>query len=126
MAHAGSKPPTNTAGTTHNNSPIMPNGKASVVAPKLSDDNHVELEEINPSGHDLSPEDDIMQLARMGDIQGIEKLYDSGKFDASYCDAEGITPLHVLWPAILLGGGLTDPIYSGLQSIIGMRCASFS
>jgi palmitoyltransferase ZDHHC13/17 len=104
----------------------MPNGKASVVAPKLSDDNHVELEEINPSGHDLSPEDDIMQLARMGDIQGIEKLYDSGKFDASYSDAEGITPLHVLWPAILLGGGLTDPIYSGPQSIIGMRCANFS
>jgi ankyrin repeat protein len=95
MAHAGSKPPTNTTGTAQNDSPNMPNGKASVVAPKLSDDNHVELEEMNPSGQDLSPEDDIMQLARMGDIQGIEKLYDSGKYDALYCDAEGITPLHV-------------------------------
>jgi palmitoyltransferase len=76
----------------------MPNGKASVVAPKLSDDNHVELEEMSHPGQDLSPEDDIMQLARMGDIQGIEKLYDTGKYDALYCDSEGITPLHVFHP----------------------------
>jgi hypothetical protein len=93
MSHAGTKS-TITVGT-QNNSPIMPNGKASVVAPKLSDDSHVELEEIVHQGQDLSPENDIMQLARMGDVQGIEKLYDSGKYDALYCDAEGITPLHV-------------------------------
>lgn len=104
----------------------MPNGKASAVAPKLSDDNHVELEEINPSGQDSSPEDDIMQLARMGDIQGIERLYDSGKYDALYCDAEGITPLHVIRPAIVLDGGCTDPVCSGPQSIIATHCASFS
>ena len=80
----------------------MPNGKASVVAPKLSDDNHVELEEIIHQAQDFSPEDDIMQLARMGDVQGIEKLYESGKYDAQYCDAEGITPLHVFGSTILL------------------------
>lgn len=85
-------------GTTQHNSPIMPNGKASAVAPKLSDDNHVELEEIIHEGQDLSPEEDIMQLARMGDVQGIGKLFDSGKYDGQYCDAEGITPLH--WAAI--------------------------
>jgi hypothetical protein len=42
-----------------------------------------------------APEEDIMQLARLGDIQGIEALFESEKFDAHYCDAEGITPLHV-------------------------------
>jgi len=73
----------------------MPNGKASAVAPKLSDDNHVELADMLPSGTEIAPDEDIMQLARVGDIRGIEKLYDSGKFDASYCDEEGITPLHV-------------------------------
>jgi hypothetical protein len=125
MSHAGSKPPT-TAGTTQNNSPIMPNGKASVVAPKLSDDNHVELEEIIHQAQDFSPEDDIMQLARMGDVQGIEKLYDSGKYDAQYCDAEGITPLHVFGSAILLQDHILTFLRSGPQSTIGMRCANFS
>tara|TARA_R110002060_G_scaffold25247_4_gene34468 strand:+ start:406 stop:726 length:321 start_codon:yes stop_codon:yes gene_type:complete len=87
-----------TAATIHNNSVMLPNGngKAAAVAPKLSDDDHVEMEDMLPSGPEQSPEDDIMQLARLGDIQGIEKLYESGKFDAKYCDAEGITPLHVL------------------------------
>jgi ankyrin repeat protein len=99
MAHAGSKPPTNSTGTAQNSPPSMPNGKASAIAPKLSDDTHVELEDMSHPGQDLSPENDIMQLARMGDIQGIEKLYDSGKYDALYCDAEGITPLHVFWLA---------------------------
>lgn len=75
--------------------PIMPNGKASAVAPKLSDEGHVELTDISPSGPEMDPDQDIMQLARIGDIQGIEKLYDIGKYDASYCDGEGITPLHV-------------------------------
>lgn len=75
--------------------PMMPNGKASAVAPKLSDDDHVELADMLPSGPGMDPDEDIMQLARVGDIQGIEKLYDSGKFDASHCDEEGITPLHV-------------------------------
>jgi palmitoyltransferase len=80
---------------TANNSPMGPNGKASAAAPKLSDDDHVEMEEILASGSAVNPDEDIMQLARLGDIQAIEKLFDSGKFDASYADAEGITPLHV-------------------------------
>jgi hypothetical protein len=85
-----------------NNSPMGPNGKATAVAPKLSDDDHVEMEEILASGSAVNPDEDIMQLARLGDIQAIEKLFDSGKFDASYADAEGITPLHV-WMPILFG-----------------------
>lgn len=71
----------------------MPNGKTTAAAPKLSDDDHVELKDMLPSGP--LPEEDIMQLARVGDIAGIEKLYESGKFEPTYCDHEGITPLHV-------------------------------
>jgi len=74
------------------------NGKATAAAPKLSGDDQVELADMLPTGPKLDPAEDIMQLARLGDIQGIEKLYESGKFDASYCDAEGITPLHVRAP----------------------------
>jgi len=83
--------------TIQNNSVMLPtgNGKAAAVAPKLSDD-HVEMEDMLPSGPEQSPEEDIMQLARLGDIPGIERLYKTGKFDAQYCDAEGITPLHVI------------------------------
>ena len=73
----------------------MPNGKAIAVAPKLSDDDRVELADMLPTGPTIAPEDDIMQLARLGDVQAIEKLYESGKYDAAYCDGEGITPLHV-------------------------------
>lgn len=78
--------------------PNGPNGKASAVAPKLSDDEHVELEDMLPTGQAVNPEEDIMQLARLGDIPGIEALYDSGKYEPTYCDAEGITPLHVRNP----------------------------
>ncbi|TVY59700.1 Palmitoyltransferase AKR1 [Lachnellula suecica] len=88
---------TNAMGTA-TNSLMGLNGKASVAAPKLSDDDHVEMEEILSAGSPVNPDEDIMQLARLGDIQGIENLFDSGKFNAAYADAEGITPLH--WAAI--------------------------
>jgi palmitoyltransferase ZDHHC13/17 len=97
MSHADRKSSIGAESTT-GNTPNMPNGKASAVAPKLSDDDHVELADMLPTGPAIAPEEDIMQLARLGDIQAIEKLYDSEKFDATYCDAEGITPLHVLCP----------------------------
>jgi hypothetical protein len=76
-------------------SAVMVNGKASALAPKLSDDNDVELENMLPVGPVVPADQDIMQLARLGDIAGIQKLYDSGAFTSSYCDGEGITPLHV-------------------------------
>lgn len=79
--------------TTHTNSLMMPTGKATAAAPKLSDDGHVELGDMLPASPD--PQQDIMQMARVGDIQGIEGLYASGRFDKSYRDEEGITPLHV-------------------------------
>ena len=43
----------------------------------------------------LPVEEDIMQLARLGEIAAIQKLFDGGKYDATYTDEEGITPLHV-------------------------------
>lgn len=70
----------------------MPSGKSNIVAPALSDDNHVELGDMTPPEQ---PPADIMQLARIGDIQGVEKLFEEGVFDPIYCDGEGITPLHV-------------------------------
>jgi len=42
-------------------------------------------------------EDDIMQLARLGDIGAIQKLFQSGKSDSTYKDDQGVTPLHVSW-----------------------------
>ncbi|KAL8682297.1 MAG: hypothetical protein Q9186_001666 [Xanthomendoza sp. 1 TL-2023] len=42
--------------------------------------------------------EDLMQLARLGEIGPIQKLLDEGKFTADYKDAENITPLH--WAAI--------------------------
>jgi hypothetical protein len=81
------------AESTQNNAPMIPNGKATAAAPKLSDDDHVELADMLPGGP--PPEEDIMQLARLGDVQAIEALYESGKFEPTYADGEGITPLHV-------------------------------
>ena len=39
--------------------------------------------------------EDIMQLARLGELGPIQKLLDEGKYTADYQDAENITPLHV-------------------------------
>ncbi len=54
-----------------------------------------ELSEIPDKGPSVPLEEDIMQLARLGEIKAIQKLFDSGKFDATYKDEQGITPLHV-------------------------------
>ena len=54
-----------------------------------------ELSEIADKAPAIPLEEDIMQLARLGEIAAIQKLFDSGKFDATYKDEQGITPLHV-------------------------------
>lgn len=80
-------------------SPIMLNGKASAAAPKLSgSDDKVEMKNILSSGPDAQLDEDIMQLARLGNIPAIQKLFEAEKFHPTYCDAEGITPLHVCPP----------------------------
>jgi palmitoyltransferase ZDHHC13/17 len=41
---------------------------------------------------------DIMQMARIGDIQAMEALFETKEYDATYADDEGITALHVRMP----------------------------
>jgi hypothetical protein len=43
----------------------------------------------------LPIEEDIMQLARLGEIKAIQNLLASEKFTVKYADEQGITPLHV-------------------------------
>ncbi|KAF2637453.1 palmitoyltransferas-like protein akr1 [Massarina eburnea CBS 473.64] len=59
---------------------------------------NVEMEDMADKKPSLPIEDDIMQLARLGEVGAIQKLFDGGKFDATYKDEQGITPLH--WAAI--------------------------
>jgi hypothetical protein len=54
-----------------------------------------ELEQMADKKPTLPVEEDLMQLARLGEIGAIQKLFDSGKFDATFKDEQGITPLHV-------------------------------
>lgn len=58
----------------------------------------MELERRSPSEDKLPLHEDIMQLARLGEIEPVKQLFEDGKFDAQYQDREGITPLH--WAAI--------------------------
>lgn len=91
MTEAGS----NSRLLSNQSSPKM-NGKAAPAAPKLTDDEHnVEMKSMQPSGLEAPVNEDIMQLARLGDIPAVQKLFDDGTFEATYCDSEGITPLHV-------------------------------
>ncbi|EDN10969.1 palmitoyltransferase akr1 [Histoplasma mississippiense (nom. inval.)] len=88
-------------------------GKAAAAPPKLSTrENELELKDIKPedgNGGNPKPslpiEEDIMQLARLGEIAAIQKLFESGKFNARYADEEGITPLHYALCKFLLESG---------------------
>ena len=74
----------------------QPSAKASAASPKLNPDmemGSMSVEAQNPAA--TQEQDDIMQLARLGDIQAMEKLFETGGYDATYHDEEGITPLHV-------------------------------
>ena len=75
--------------------PTLPNGKATVAPPKVSGDANMELEDVGPQEDKLPLHEDVMQLARVGEIGSIQKLFDEGKVDAKLKDKEGITPLHV-------------------------------
>ncbi|KAI1410072.1 ankyrin [Hypoxylon sp. FL1857] len=76
--------------------PIQPSSKGAAAAPKL---NSQDMEMGNlPTGDAPPSEPDIMQIARVGDIPAMEKLFETSDYDATYTDDEGITPLH--WAAI--------------------------
>ena len=60
----------------------------------------VELSNVHNVSSELSVplEEDIMQCSRIGALEHIQKMIESGKYKANYKDDEGITPLH--WAAI--------------------------
>ncbi|GAM84764.1 hypothetical protein ANO11243_027650 [Dothideomycetidae sp. 11243] len=67
-------------------------------APATGDGGQHELENMSPQKPALPIEEDLMGLARLGELRGIQKLFDSGKYNANSADDQGITALH--WAAI--------------------------
>lgn len=74
---------------------LTTNTKASIAPPKVTANTTMELENISSVEDKLPLHEDIMQLARLGEISPIKRLFDEGKFSAKFRDEEGITPLHV-------------------------------
>ena len=59
------------------------------------DDGQHEMEDVKTSKPPLPIEEDLMGLARLGELRAIQKLFDSGKYNARSADEQGITALHV-------------------------------
>ncbi|KAL4869977.1 Palmitoyltransferase akr1 [Aspergillus spectabilis] len=82
--------------------PSATSGKSAASPPKLAtDDVSVELKSMNPgrsTPKSIPLGEDIMQIARIGEVSVMQKLFDEKKFTANHADEEGITPLH--WAAI--------------------------
>lgn len=55
----------------------------------------VELSDLDSSPPQHPIEQDLMQLARLGELRAIQKLFDSGRYTAKSTDDQGITALHV-------------------------------
>ncbi|KAI9824950.1 MAG: palmitoyltransferase akr1 [Phylliscum demangeonii] len=68
------------------------------VASKAAQDDHLELRDMLATDAQRPAQEDVMQLARLGDLNGIRRLFQQGEFTATYQDGEGVTPLH--WAAI--------------------------
>lgn len=103
--------------------PALANGKASAAPPKVTSKNTLELDKMSPPEEKLPLHEDIMQLARLGEIGPIQTLFETGKFTARYKDQEGITPLHVsqdMMPSMMRYGFCLQAV-SGLQSTTTMR-----
>jgi len=54
-----------------------------------------ELQDVGSGRPALPIEEDLMGLARLGELRGIQKLFDSGRYSAKSADEQGITALHV-------------------------------
>ena len=78
--------------------PIQPSSKSSAAAPMLNSE--MELGTFAGGQAPQAAENDIMQIARIGDIPAMERLFEAGTFDATHADDEGITPLHVCSPLL--------------------------
>jgi palmitoyltransferase ZDHHC13/17 len=64
-------------------------------AAQPAENGHVELQQMPPGKPKLPIEEDLMQLARLGEIKAIQNLFVSKKYTPTYQDEQGITPLHV-------------------------------
>ena len=81
--------------TQQTSAPSMPSSKSAPASAETSKMDTVELSSMQNGDTKLPLHEDIMQLARLGEILPIEKLIQDGKYTANYKDHEGITPLHV-------------------------------
>lgn len=87
--------PEESSETMSDNTVVMENRKGSGSPQRHVQNDNMELKKMQGAEEDVGFQEDIMQLARLGDVGGIQKLFDQGKFSPSYKDEEGITPLHV-------------------------------
>ncbi|KAJ6172408.1 hypothetical protein N7470_001475 [Penicillium chermesinum] len=87
--------PSNIQGSSPSGQNSSPSNK-----PKESSPNGgVELKTMRPNAPPSIPiGEDIMQLARIGEIGAMQNLFNTKKLSANYRDEEGITPLH--WAAL--------------------------
>lgn len=107
--------------------PAQPAAKGGAATPKLNSQD-MEMGDL-PGGDAAAAQPDIMQLARVGNMAGMEKLFESSEYDATYTDDEGITPLHVCNSRPSLVSPFSRPasltrLSSGLPSTTSMPCAS--
>lgn len=107
---------------------IMSNGKASAVPPPpVGGDEDFELADIHGDETKLPLLEDVMQLARLGEVGRIQQLFEQGKIGADFNDKEGITPLHVRrseMSSLFDGRMYTDYGSSGPLSITSTLYAS--
>ena len=69
--------------------------KSTIAQPEVTAAGNMKLGAMPSPEHKLPLHEDIMQLARLGEIGPIQKLFDETKYDVNYKDDEGVTPLHV-------------------------------
>lgn len=119
--------------TQGSGAPIQPSAKSAKAEPQVNSD--MEMGALgNDHAEEPKAELDIMQFARTGDIPSMEKLFEDKEFDATYCDEEGITALHVRSSSHALSShksrsttaNLCALVNSGLRSTTNMPCASTS
>jgi len=102
-------------------SPPTESKESTMANGKTAEDGSHELENVKPQ---LPIEQDLMGLARLGELRSIQKLFDTGKYNAKSADDQGITALHVRSHTGVLSEIWTKPVHSGLPSTDTTRCAT--
>lgn len=73
----------------------------------------------------LPIEDDLMGLARLGELRAVQKLFDGGKYTATHADEQGITALHVCYFSSHHYRLLANTWLSGQRSMDTTHSATF-